>query len=140
MTSLTSTPGTLRLLGLSIFGQLPLTTFGIILLLQTQHLTGSFATGGMVTGVYAVSVGAGGPLLGQLIDRRGQTLIIIASAATAAIALCTTALLQAHTPAGANRGCAARLRSRRRDRAGGARRRHAPAGIRPRRIRVATAS
>jgi MFS family permease len=101
MTALTSTPGTLRLLGLSILGQLPLTTFSIVLLLQTQHLTGSFATGGVVTGVYAVAVGAGGPLLGQLIDRRGQTLVLIASAATAAMALCATALLPAHTPAAA---------------------------------------
>ena len=101
MTALSATPGTLRLLGLSILGQLPLTAFSIILLLQTQHLTGSFATGGVVTGVYAVSVGAGGPVLGQLIDRRGQTLILIASVMTAALALWTTALLPAHTPAGA---------------------------------------
>ena len=50
---------------LSILGQLPLTTFSIMLLLQTQHLTGSFATGGVVTGVYAVSVGAGGRCWGS---------------------------------------------------------------------------
>jgi MFS family permease len=101
MASLTSSPGALRLLGLSILGQLPLTTFSIMLLLQTQHLTGSFATGGAVTAVYAVSVGAGGPLLGQLIDRRGQTLILVASAATAATALSPVAVLPAHTSAGA---------------------------------------
>jgi MFS family permease len=99
MASITSVPGALRLLGLSILGQLPLTAFSIILLLQTQHLTGSFATGGLVTGVYAVSVGVGGPLLGHVIDRRGQTLTLIVSAVTAAMALCATALLPAHTPA-----------------------------------------
>jgi MFS family permease len=99
MASITSTPAALRLLGLSVLGQLPLTTFSIMLLLQTQHLTGSFAAGGVVTGVYAMSVGAGGPVLGRLSDRHGQTAVLIASAAVAATALCATALVPAGTSA-----------------------------------------
>jgi MFS family permease len=107
MASITSTPAALRLLGLSILGQLPLTTFSIMLLLQTQHLTGSFAAGGVVTGVYAMSVGAGGPVLGRLSDRRGQTGVLIASAVVATAALCATALLPVGAPAAVIVGLAA---------------------------------
>ena len=48
------------------------------LLVHAQHLTGSFAAAGVVTGVYAIALGVGGPLLGQLVDRRGQTLVLVA--------------------------------------------------------------
>jgi predicted MFS family arabinose efflux permease len=97
MSGLRSAPGALRLLALSIIGQLPLTALSIILLLQAQHLTGSFAIGGVVTGTYAICAGAGGPPLGQLVDRCGQTLVLIGSATVCAASLLATALLDAGT-------------------------------------------
>ncbi len=36
-------------------------------------LTGSFAAAGLVMAAYAVALGVGGPVLGRLVDRRGQT-------------------------------------------------------------------
>ena len=48
------------------------------LLVHAQHLTGSFAAAGVVTGAYAVALGVGGPLLGRLVDRRGQTAVLLA--------------------------------------------------------------
>jgi predicted MFS family arabinose efflux permease len=54
------------------------------LLVHAQRLTGSFAAAGVVTGVYAIALGVGGPLLGQLVDRRGQTSVLLASATVAA--------------------------------------------------------
>jgi predicted MFS family arabinose efflux permease len=68
------------------------------LLVHTQHLTGSFAAAGVVTGVYAIALGVGGPLLGKLVDRRGQTAALLASASVAATLLVAIALL----PAGAS--------------------------------------
>ena len=70
------------------------------LLVHTQRLTGSFAAAGVVTGVYAIALGVGGPLLGRLVDRRGQTSVLLASASVAATLLVAIAVL----PAGASLG------------------------------------
>lgn len=98
MSAIASTPGATRLLALSIVARLPLTAFSIALLLHTQHLTGSFAAAGIVTGAYAVSLGVGGPLLGQLVDRRGQTTVLLASAGAVAALLTALAMLPPDAP------------------------------------------
>ncbi len=46
----------------------------------------------MVTGVYAIAVGIGGPLLGRLVDWRGQTSVLLASATVAAVLLVVIAV------------------------------------------------
>ena len=65
MTTLTSTPGALRILGSSVIARLPLAMLGIALLIHARHLTGSFAAAGLVAGAYAVATGVGGPQLGR---------------------------------------------------------------------------
>jgi MFS family permease len=88
-----STTGTRRLFISSIVARLPLTMFSIGLLVHARHLTGSFAVAGIVTGAYAVALGAGGPLLAALVDRRGQTVVLLVSAlATTAFAGATAVL------------------------------------------------
>jgi MFS family permease len=86
------------LLGSSVVARLPLAMFSIALLVHARHLTGSFAAAGLVTGAYAGAVGVGGPLLGRLVDRRGQTRVLLASAAAAAALLCVIAELPRATP------------------------------------------
>ena len=54
-----------RLFVISIVARLPLTMLSIGLLVHAQHLTGSFAAAGAVSGAYAVALGVGGPLLGR---------------------------------------------------------------------------
>jgi MFS family permease len=98
MLSITSDRGARRLFTISIIARLPLVMFSIGLLVHTEHLTGSFGAAGLVTGVYAVSLGVGGPLLGQLVDRRGQTPVLLASAAAAAVLLVGIALMPADIP------------------------------------------
>ena len=93
MHSIASTPGARSLFVTSVVARLPLEMLGIGLLVRTQHLTGSFAAAGVVTGVYAIAVGVGGPLLGQLVDRRGQTAVLLASATVAATLLVAIAVL-----------------------------------------------
>jgi predicted MFS family arabinose efflux permease len=98
MDTITSSPGAQRLFTASIIARLPLAMLSIGLLVHARQLTGSFALAGVVTGAYAIALGAGGPLLGHLIDRRGQTSVLLASASIAAALLVTIALLPARAP------------------------------------------
>ena len=76
----------------SILARLPLAMLSIGLLVHAQHLTGSFAAAGAVTGVYAAALGVGGPVLGRLVDRRGQTSVLLVSATVAAALLVAIAV------------------------------------------------
>jgi MFS family permease len=98
MQAINSTPGARRLLAISVIARLPLTMISIGLLIHTQHLTGSFGSAGLVDGTYAVSLAVGGPALGQLVDRRGQTQVLLTSSVVAAAALGAIALLPAAVP------------------------------------------
>lgn len=98
MQSIASTPRALRLLAISVIARLPLAMFSIGLLVHAQHLTGSFAAAGVVTGAYAMALGVGGPLLGQLVDRRGQTSVLLTSASVSAALLGAVAALPAGAP------------------------------------------
>src|SRR5207248_11012453 len=82
----------------SVLARLPLAMFGIALLVHRRHLTGSFAAAGIVTGVYGAAVGAGAPLLGRIVDRGGQTVVLLGSATVAALLLGVVALLPSTTP------------------------------------------
>ena len=107
MSTIASAPGALRLFGLSVAARVPLTMLSIALLVHAQRLTGSFAAAGLVAGAYAVAVGVGGPVLGQLVDRRGQTAMLVASAFASAAMLATVAALPAGAPFAALLGLAA---------------------------------
>jgi hypothetical protein len=98
MNTLTSTPGALRVLTLSIVARLPLAMLGIVLLVHAVHLTGSFSSAGVVAGANAIATGVGGPLLGKLVDRRGQTLVLIVSGCVSGALLCVIGLLPVGTP------------------------------------------
>jgi MFS family permease len=101
MLTLAPAHGARRLLAVSIVARLPLASLSIALLVHAEHLTGSFAAAGLVTAAYATALGLGGPLLGKLVDTRGQTGVLLASASAAAALLLAVALLPAGTPLGA---------------------------------------
>src|SRR5947207_13210518 len=98
MTSSSPISGATRLFVTSTAARLPLACLGIGLLAHAASLTGSFAAAGLVAGAYAVATGVGGPLAGRMVDRRGQTLVLCASAAATAVLLVAAALLPAGTP------------------------------------------
>jgi MFS family permease len=87
-----------RLFVLSLVARLPLTMFSIGLLVHTAHLTGSFGAAGLVTGAYGVALGVGGPVLGQLVDRGGQTRVLVASACAAVPLVGAIAILPVGAP------------------------------------------
>lgn len=95
---LLSAPGAAGLLGSSILARLPLAMLGIALLVHAQRLTGSFAVAGVVSGAYAISGALAAPLLGRLVDRCGQTVVLVCGATVTALVLGTTALLPSSTP------------------------------------------
>src|SRR3954451_14061448 len=98
MASLRPFPGALRLAAVSILARLPMAMLSIALLVHVRHLTGSVATAGVVAGAFAASLGVGGPLLGRLVDRRGQTMVLLATALVAGAALAGIAALPARAP------------------------------------------
>jgi MFS family permease len=97
MPSVVASSAPRRLFATSILARLPLAMLSIGLLVHAQHLTGSFAAAGLVTGVYAIALGVGGPLLGALVDRRGQTSVLLVSAVVAMSLLVAIAVQPVHT-------------------------------------------
>lgn len=80
---------------------------GLLLILHTQDLTGSYARGGLVAGVYALALGISNPALARVVDRRGQTAVMRTGATIAASAIALLALLPETTPFGVVLACAA---------------------------------
>src|SRR6478609_8085551 len=52
----------------SLIGRLPMGAVGLVFILRTNEITGSFALGGLATGAYALSIGVLAPVMGRLID------------------------------------------------------------------------
>ncbi|MGZ4322806.1 MAG: MFS transporter [Solirubrobacteraceae bacterium] len=98
MRSIASSPAARRLFATSIVARLPLAMLSIGLMVHVQHLSGSFAAAGVVAGAYALALSIGGPLLGRLVDRSGQTLVLLTSAGAAAALLGAIAIVPAGTP------------------------------------------
>jgi MFS family permease len=86
------------------FGTLARLPFGIVslaLVLFVREQTGSFAVAGAVTAAFAVAGGLFAPLQGRLVDRIGQTRVLVPVALVEVVALATViALGLAHAPAG----------------------------------------
>jgi MFS family permease len=80
------TPGVSRLLGAAVLGRMPIGMAGLAIVLLVRQTGGSYATAGLVAGCYAVSLGVTAPLLGRLIDRVGQTRVLLGCAAVCAAA------------------------------------------------------
>ena len=98
MTALASQPGARCLFAVSILARLPLAMLTIGVLVHVKALSGSFAVAGLTTGTLAVAQGIGGPLLGRLVDRRGQTAVLVVSALGAGGALAALATAPADVP------------------------------------------
>lgn len=62
-----------------VLARLPLTMAPLALLLLTQSETGSYHRAGLVSGLYAVAVAVAAPALGRLVDRHGQSPVLLAT-------------------------------------------------------------
>ena len=94
-------PGALSLFVASCVARLPMGALGLLLVLHTQQLTGSYAKGGLASGAYAIALGISNPALARAVDRRGQTLVLRIGAPLAAAAIVVLAALPDGAPLGA---------------------------------------
>ncbi|HET6869945.1 MAG TPA: MFS transporter [Solirubrobacteraceae bacterium] len=97
--SILSAPGARALLGSSILARLPFAMFSLALLVHAHEVTGSYAIAGLVTGAYAVASAISAPMLGAVVDRRGQTPVLVAGSAVTAGLLVADGLLGSGAPA-----------------------------------------
>lgn len=72
------TPQVARLVPAAMIGRAPVGMTSLALVLVVRHLGESYATAGLVVAAYAVSAGVTAPLVGRLIDRVGQTRVLLA--------------------------------------------------------------
>ena len=86
-------PGVARLLALSMVARTPEAAIGLLFILRVRNLGGSFALAGLVSAVLGIGLAAGAPLLGRVIDRRGQTGVLTVTATVATTALAISGLL-----------------------------------------------
>jgi Major Facilitator Superfamily len=106
MRAVLRTPGVLTLFAASCVARLPMGALGLLLVLHTEQLTGSYAKGGLASGAYALALGASNPVLARVVDRRGQTFVLRTGAPLAAAAIVALALLPDGAPLGAIVACA----------------------------------
>jgi MFS family permease len=95
------TPGVMSLFLASCVARLPMGALGLLLVLHTRDLTGSYARGGLVTGIYVLALCVSAPILARMVDRRGQTAVLQAGAVLEAAAVLALALLPREAPFGA---------------------------------------
>ncbi len=94
-------PGALSLFATSCVARLPMGALGLLLVLHTQQISGSYARGGLATGAYAIALAASNPLLARIVDRRGQTAVLRIGAPLCAAAIVALAVLPDGAPLGA---------------------------------------
>jgi MFS family permease len=71
-------PGVVRVLVPHLLARLPVSMVLLALLLMVRASERSFGRAGLVSAAYGIAAGLSGPLLGRLVDRKGQTRTLIA--------------------------------------------------------------
>jgi hypothetical protein len=86
-------PGVRSLFACSCLGRLSMGALGLLMILQTHELTGSFASGGLVAASYTIALGVSNPALARAVDRAGQTLVLRTGAVVSASAMAAFAMV-----------------------------------------------
>ena len=97
----------LRLFAITIVARTPFAAVGLLLIIRTKELTGSYAASGLVAAAGSIAVAVSSPWVGRLVDRRGQTTVLRVAGVLSAAAIATFALLPDGAPLGALVACAA---------------------------------
>jgi MFS family permease len=79
------TPSVSRLLASAVVGRMPTGMAGLAIVLLVREGGGTYAVAGLVAGTYSVALALTSPLLGRLVDRVGQTRVLVGCAAASAL-------------------------------------------------------
>ncbi|HEY6758290.1 MAG TPA: hypothetical protein VI318_02325 [Baekduia sp.] len=101
MPTVLSQPGVLRLFVLNVAARMPTAASGVLIVVHAHALTGSYAAAGLVAAVNALALAASAPLLGGLVDRRGQTGVLVWAGLAAGAAYVALGALPHAAPLGA---------------------------------------
>ena len=88
------TRGVPRLLGFALIAELPAGMTALAIVLRITQSGGTYARAGLVGAVGAIGVGVCAPLWSRLVDRRGQTVVLVPTA----IAVASTGIFLAVLP------------------------------------------
>jgi MFS family permease len=91
-------PGVARLLALALLARLPVTAIGLLLVLQARALGATYALAGLTTGAFAIGSALGGVVQARLVDRIGQSVVLLTSSTCAAGVLVAITRVPASQP------------------------------------------
>lgn len=91
----------LALLTLNVLARIPTAGAGVLIVVHAHALTGSYAAAGAVTAAATLAMALASPVLGGVIDRRGQTGVLVLSGLVAGAAYVVLALLPGSAPTAA---------------------------------------
>ena len=83
----------------ALVGRMPFAILSLALLLLVEQKTGSYATAGAVLAAFSISVGVAAPLQGRLVDRMGQTRVLVPAAVAHMLALVALVVAALERPA-----------------------------------------
>ncbi|WP_445151718.1 MFS transporter [Baekduia sp. Peel2402] len=98
MSSVLRRPGVVSLLVLNVLARIPTAGAGVLVVVHAHALTGSYAAAGAVAAAASLTMALAAPLLGGVIDRRGQTGVLVGSALVAGGGYIALALLPHAAP------------------------------------------
>jgi MFS family permease len=88
MTAVTSAvrpTGVTRVLALSLVARIPIGALGLLLILAVRHAGHTYALAGVASGSCALGMSVSAPVLGRLIDRFGQSVVLLACSGATAV-------------------------------------------------------
>src|SRR5512147_3218356 len=91
-------PEVARTLAASLAARLPYTAIELLLILRVRELGGGYAGGGAAAAGFALGLAIVSPLVGRLVDIRGQRAVLLPTAFGCAVPLVAIALLPTGTP------------------------------------------
>lgn len=87
-----------RLLLLSLLARSPITVLGLLFLLRTREMGGSYAVAGLASAAAGLGMAIGSPVLGRAIDRHGPTGVLLLTVAVSGSMLIVGGLLPSSVP------------------------------------------
>ncbi len=92
------TPGVARLFGTTLVGRLPVGMLSLALVLRLTQGGRGYAVAGVVTGAYTLANGISSPVLSRIVDRYGQTVVLLPTALAMLVACAIDATISTSAP------------------------------------------